>query len=77
MIPSTSPRMISSTFRANVYGNSYDELLENAKEKIAALLDLEDLEEAFSRARCEMIISSEPDVSSDFNYTAEMIARIK
>ena len=69
--------MISSTFKTNITGDSYEELLDKAQEEIASLLGLDDQSEALTRARCEMIITTEDGLSSDFNYRAEVIARIK
>lgn len=69
--------MISSTFKTTITGDSYEELLDRAEEEIATLLRIDDSSEVSTRARCEMIISTEDDVSSNFNYKAELIARIK
>ena len=69
--------MISSTFKTTITGDSYEELLDRAEEEIATLLGIDDSSEVSNRARCEMIISTEDDVSSNYNYKAELIARIK
>jgi hypothetical protein len=69
--------MISSTFKTNITGDSYKELLDKAQEEISTLLGLDDPSEALTKARCEMIVTTEDDLSLDFNYRAEVIARIK
>lgn len=69
--------MISSTFKTTITGDSYEELLDKLQDEIATLLGIDDLSEVFNKARCEMIISTEDDLSSNFNYKAEVIARIK
>lgn len=76
--------MISTTFRFEVSGDSHEELREKADALIVNFLrqedelefeDDEDLES--HNVNYEMIVTENQDMSSDTNYTAEVIARIK
>jgi 2-keto-3-deoxy-L-rhamnonate aldolase RhmA len=64
--------MITTTFKSTVFGNSYDDLLDMAREEIATLLQI-DKSEALENIRCEMIITP----AAGDTYEAELIARIK
>jgi 2-keto-3-deoxy-L-rhamnonate aldolase RhmA len=64
--------MITTTFRATVFGDSYDDLLDKARVEIATLLQIDE-SEALENIRCEMIITP----TMDDTYEAELIARIK
>ncbi len=68
--------MMSATYKTIVTGDSYEELAEKAQEEVASLLGINDLAEASGRARFEMVISNN-DEESNYNYTAEVIARIR
>jgi len=68
--------MMSATYKTTVVGDSYDELTERAQEEVASLLGVNDLSEASGRARFELVISNN-DEDSNYNFSAEVIARIR
>lgn len=76
--------LISTTFRFEVFGDSHEELRERAEALIANFLrtedepDFEPEEYLVSHSvNYEMVVTENQDMSSDNNYTAEVIARMK
>lgn len=76
--------MISTTFKFEVSGDSHEELREKADALIINFLRQEDElefedEEYLTNhsVNYEMVVTENQDMSSDTNYTAEVIARIK
>ena len=68
--------MISSTLRVFVDGDSYDEIIEKAEKEISDFMEI-DVEEISKKVNYELLISKTEDMSSDTEYQAEVIARIK
>lgn len=68
--------MKSATFKAVVYGDDYDELVTKAEQEICALLVIEEDDEN-NKTSYELIITRDEELDADFEYKAELIARIK
>lgn len=68
--------MKSATFKAVVYGDDYDELITKAEQEICALLVIEEDDEN-NKTSYELIITRDEELDADFEYKAELIARIK
>lgn len=68
--------MKSATFKAVVYGDDYDELIAKAEQEICALLVIEEDDEN-NKTSYELIITRDEELDADFEYKAELIARIK
>lgn len=68
--------MSSATFKATVYGDCFDDLVQSAEREICSLLVIDD-EDALSKTNYELIISRDEDLEADFDYKAELIARIR
>lgn len=68
--------MSATTFKATVYGDSFDELEEKAEEEIASLFQVP-IEEVSTIANYELLVSRDEDMGADFDYKADLIARIK
>jgi hypothetical protein len=68
--------MKSATFKATVYGDDYDELVTKAEQEICSLLVIEEDDEN-NKTNYELIITRDEDLNADFDYKAELIARIK
>lgn len=76
--------MISTTFKFEVSGDSHEELREKADALISNFLRQEDSPEfedeeylASHSVNYEMVVTENQDMSSDSNYTAEVIVRMK
>jgi hypothetical protein len=68
--------MSATTFKAVVYGDSFDELQEKAEDEIASLLQI-DISDVEKLANYELLVSRDDDMGADFTYKAEVIARIR
>lgn len=68
--------MSATTFRVDVYGDSFDELQDKAEEEIASLLQI-DIEEVVQKSNYELLVSRDDDMGADYTYKAQVIARIK
>lgn len=68
--------MRSATLRLQVYGDSYDELIEATETQISNFLDIE-VSDIQRYANYELIISDNSNMGSDASYEADVIVRIK
>lgn len=81
--------MRTASLKFVVHGDSYDELTLAADAAISRFLGssnyVEDFEDEYDdeeptnkhSINYELVVSENPDLSSDYQYTAEVIARIK
>jgi hypothetical protein len=76
--------LISTTFKFEVSGDFHEELREKADALISNFLRQEDSPEfedeeylAGHSVNYEMVVTENQDMSSDSNYTAEVIVRMK
>lgn len=79
----------TTTLKFVVHGDSYEELKTRADIAISKFLELEDGDEDFElddeyeeerpkqKIDYELLVTESEDISSDHQYTAEVIARIK
>lgn len=68
--------MSASTFKTDVYGDNYEEILQNAEEEICEFLGIDE-EELPRKVNYELIIYKDDSVQADLTYKAEVIARIR
>lgn len=68
--------MKSATFKTTVYGDDYDELVAKAEQEICELLVIEE-DDDNNKTNYELIITRDEELNADFQYRAELIARIK
>ena len=79
--------MKSITLNLSVQGDSYEELREKADIAIAKFLgtndepddfaDEEDTSENFQAVNYELIVTQKEDITSDYEYSALVIAKVK
>lgn len=68
--------MRSSTLILNIYGDNYQELVDNAEKMISNFLDL-DIDEISRYAKYELLITDNTNMGNDATYEAEVTVRIK
>lgn len=66
-----------STLRVTVYGDTYPEILENAESEISNFLGVDDEEELPSKINYELSVEKDEDIDAEFDYKAEVVAKIK
>lgn len=72
--------MSLATFKTQVCGDSYEEIVSKAEEEICTFLEIDpsdDADELHSRVNYELIIEQDLEFSAEFSYKAEVIARIR
>lgn len=69
--------MNKTTFSIDVYGDLYEEIIIKAEEEINDLLGIEDKMPIDDLASYEIFITKDEDLQADFNYKANIVARIK
>jgi hypothetical protein len=79
--------MRTITLNLTVQGDDYEELRNKAENSIAKFLgtqegdedffDEEFVSESFGRINYELIVTQNNDVSKDFQYSAQVIAKVK
>ena len=71
--------MISAVVSLTVYGDSYDELLENAKDVISELFELEDRDDIESKFNIQLNIQElieSVDFSKEKSYKADVTVKV-
>lgn len=68
--------MSSATFRVTVYGDLYEEMREKAEEEICSFLEIDE-DELPKKVNYELIIEKDDSFEAEYDYKAEVIARIK
>jgi len=69
--------MRSMTFKASVYGDSYDEIVDRAEDELQSFLEISDEEEFLKKVSYELFIEKDESFEAEFIYRAFVIARIK
>lgn len=64
------------TLNLDIYGDSYEEIIEKAEVEINDFLGVED-QSIDEMASYEVIVSKDVDMQADFEYKANIIAKVK
>lgn len=65
-----------TTLRVTVYGDSHEDIVEKAEREICAFLEI-DVEELDKKVNYELQVERDDAFDAEFEYKAEVIARIK
>lgn len=68
--------MSLATFRVTVYGDLYTEIQEKAEEEICSFLEIDE-DELAKKVNYELVIEKDDSFEAEYDYKAEVIARIK
>lgn len=66
-----------STLKVVVHGDTYQEILDNAESEILTFLAIDEEEELPSKINYELTVEKDEDIDAEFDYKAEVVAKIK
>lgn len=67
---------MTTTLKVTVFGDSYEEVVEKAEKEIRVFLEIDE-EELDKRVNYELQVERDDAFDAEFEYKAEVIARIK